>query len=173
MGRLGSVVFTFLVTLTVVVAAVAAALAFAISDPEQPATLREHPWRDRRRAQRLERAARRPPRRPPTRPSMPRPTRGARPSPPLVPGRTAARTSAGASASSPVATPTTSPSDVAEWSAGASAEQWVPAGRLSAWVRLRSGVVLTLLLALVGALVAAGISGLLLLIALAVRDAVS
>jgi hypothetical protein len=47
-----------------------------------------------------------------------------------------------------------------------------PAGP-SGWVRLRSGVVLTLLLAVVGALVAAGIAGVVILVALALRSAVS
>ena len=43
----------------------------------------------------------------------------------------------------------------------------------SVWVRLRSGVVLTMLLALVGALVAAGVAGLIVALAVAVRSAVS
>lgn len=57
--------------------------------------------------------------------------------------------------------------------AGGFSDQWIPipAG-LSVWVRVRSGFVLTVLLAVLGALVAVSISGLLLLIALAVRNAV-
>lgn len=57
---------------------------------------------------------------------------------------------------------------------GGLSDQWMPApAGISPWVRLRSGVVLTLLLTVMGALLAASISGFLLLIALAVRDAVS
>ena len=56
---------------------------------------------------------------------------------------------------------------------GGFSDQWipVPAG-LSMWVRVRSGFVLTMLLAVLGALVAVSVSGLVVLIALAVRNAV-
>ena len=47
------------------------------------------------------------------------------------------------------------------------------AGVTSVWVRLRSGVVLTILLAVVGALVAMSIAGVVVLLALALRSAVS
>lgn len=51
---------------------------------------------------------------------------------------------------------------------------WVNTGRgPSGWLRLRSGVVLTVLLAVVGALVAIGIAGVVMLVALALRSAVS
>lgn len=61
-----------------------------------------------------------------------------------------------------------------ERAAGGLSDHWMPSpAGVSPWVRLRSGVVLTVLLAVMGALLAASISGLLLLIALAVRDAVS
>lgn len=57
---------------------------------------------------------------------------------------------------------------------GGFSDQWMPApAGISLWVRLRSGVVLTLMLTAIGAVLAASISGVLLLIALAVRDAVS
>jgi hypothetical protein len=57
---------------------------------------------------------------------------------------------------------------------GGVAEHWVPVpAGLNIWVRVRSGFVLTVLLAVLGALVAASVSGFLLLIALAVRNAVS
>ena len=49
---------------------------------------------------------------------------------------------------------------------------WAPARRISPWLRVRSGFVLTVLLAIVGAFVAAGVAGLVILVALAVRSAV-
>ncbi|MCA1692234.1 MAG: hypothetical protein ABR540_16410 [Acidimicrobiales bacterium] len=125
---------TFLVTLTVVVVAIAAALVVAIGDPDQPATLRSRPWRDRRLDRQRQRATQK----------------------------------AAAAAVRPP--PRTEP---VERSGGGMSEQWIPAAAgVSGWVRLRSGVVLTVLLAIVGALLAASISGLLLLFALAIRDAV-
>jgi len=53
-------------------------------------------------------------------------------------------------------------------------DQWAnaPLGQ-SFWVRLRSGVVLTMLLAIVGALLAAGVAGVIVGLAVAVRTAVS
>ena len=57
--------------------------------------------------------------------------------------------------------------------AGGLTDQWVTGAGISAWVRVRSGVVLTVLLAVVGALVAASIAGVVLFLAIAVRDAVS
>jgi hypothetical protein len=57
---------------------------------------------------------------------------------------------------------------------GAFTDGWVTtAGGPSVWVRLRSGVVLTVLLAVVGALVAMSIAGVVVLVALALRSAVS
>jgi len=50
---------------------------------------------------------------------------------------------------------------------------WRTAGVTSVWLRLRSGVVLTILLAVVGALVAMSIAGVVVLLALALRSAVS
>jgi hypothetical protein len=44
---------------------------------------------------------------------------------------------------------------------------------ISFWARLRSGVVLTILLAVMGAILAVGVAGLVLVIALAIRDAVT
>lgn len=61
----------------------------------------------------------------------------------------------------------------AERASGGFSDHWVPApAGVSVWVRVRSGFVLTILLAVLGALVAVSISGLLLLIALGVRNAV-
>lgn len=57
---------------------------------------------------------------------------------------------------------------------GGLADHWVPVpAGVSVWVRLRSGFVLTMLLAVLGALLAASISGVLLLFTLAIRNAVS
>lgn len=56
---------------------------------------------------------------------------------------------------------------------GGFSDHWVPApAGAERWVRVRSGFVLTILLAVLGALVAVSISGMLLLIALAVRNTV-
>ena len=52
------------------------------------------------------------------------------------------------------------------------ADGWTPAARISPWLRIRSGFVLTILLAIVGALVAAAVAGFIVLIALGVRSAV-
>ena len=61
----------------------------------------------------------------------------------------------------------------AERGGGGFSDHWVPVpAGVSAWARVRSGFVLTILLAVLGALLAVSISGLLLLIALGVRNAV-
>lgn len=76
----------------------------------------------------------------------------------------------------PAAVPVRPPArtDPVERPGGGVSEQWIPATPgVSGWVRLRSGVVLTVLLAAIGAVLAASISGVLLLFALAIRDAVS
>jgi hypothetical protein len=76
-------------------------------------------------------------------------------------------------ASTTVATPATvAVAEPAERGGGLT-EYWVPApAGWNVWVRLRSGFVLTVLLAVLGALLAVSVSGLLLLVALAVRNAV-
>lgn len=57
---------------------------------------------------------------------------------------------------------------------GTFTDGWVrTAGGPSVWFRVRSGVVLTVLLAVVGALVAMSIAGVVVLVALALRSAVS
>ena len=120
---------TFLLTVAVVAAAIALAVLTAVGDPDQPATLRPRPRRERA------------PRRRPT------------------PRRVVA----------PAAVTVAEPADVG----GGFSDAWVPvSGGISGWVRLRSGFVLTVVLAVLGALVAFGVSGMLLLIALAVRNAV-
>ncbi|MDQ3978879.1 MAG: hypothetical protein M3314_04935 [Actinomycetota bacterium] len=118
---------TFLLTVAVVGAAIAAAVVIAMSDPDQPAMLRVQPRRER------------PPRRP--------------------------RQQVTAPATLTVAEPPER--------AGGFSDQWIPApAGMSIWVRVRSGFVLTVLLAVLGALLAVSVSGMLLLIALAVRNAV-
>jgi uncharacterized membrane protein len=53
-------------------------------------------------------------------------------------------------------------------------DQWLPAAAgTTVWYRLRSGVVLTFLLTVVGALIAVMVAGFIVLVALAVRSAVS
>ena len=57
---------------------------------------------------------------------------------------------------------------------GGLADHWVPVpAGVNVWLKVRSGFVLTILLAVLGALVAVSVSGIVLLIALAVRNAVS
>lgn len=51
-------------------------------------------------------------------------------------------------------------------------DQWSPAGSVSPWLRLRSGFVLTILLAILGTLMAAAVAGAVVFVALAVRSAV-
>lgn len=128
---------TLLVTLTVVGLAIAGAMAVAIKDPNQPATLRAH------------------------RPRAPRPPRPRKaPAPATIRQRATTRV---------VAVPATPDASV-----GGFSDHWAATtGRTSPWLRLRSGVVLTVLLTVVGALIAMSIAGVVVLLALAVRSAVS
>jgi ABC-type dipeptide/oligopeptide/nickel transport system permease subunit len=133
-------VLTFFVTLIVVVLAIAGAIAVAISDPNQPATLRPRPGRIKR-------------------PAWPR--KVAAPKPVRQPAVTRVITTAAPQ----------------EMGGGSLSEQWVPVAGGSTgtnvWIRLRSGVMLTMLLTVVGALVALSVAGVVVLIALAIRSAVS
>jgi hypothetical protein len=142
-------VFTWLVTSTVVVLAIAAVVAIAIREPDQPATLRPRPRRARE------------PRRRRTPEVLPA-------AGPLAPATTAA-TTAPAPAAGPAAVQEPADRPVGtlteEWGAGAATVSW--------WVRLRSGVVLTVLLAFLGTLIAVSIAGIVLLLALAIRNAVT
>jgi hypothetical protein len=139
-GNIASPVLTFLVTLTVVVLAIAGAMVVAINDPDQPAMLRAHKVRTKR---------------------PPRPPRVARPKPVRQPAMTRVITAAAPQ----------------EAGVGTFTDHWVPVVTRTtgtrAWIRLRSGVVLTMLLTVVGALVALSIAGVVVLVALAVRSAVS
>lgn len=129
--------FTLLVTLTVVGLAIAGAMAIALKDPDQPATLRI---------------------------ATPRASKPPRPR--KIPTASTVRQRA---ATRIVSVP--APPDVG---VGDFTDQWaVTVGRTSPWLRLRSGVVLTVLLAVVGALIAMSIAGVVVLVALAVRAAVS
>ncbi len=136
---------TFLVTSTVVVVAIAAAVAIAIREPDQPATLR--PQRRR--------ASERPRRR--LKQAHGHQPMAAQPSP------------ARASVASPPAAPVTF-----QEPAGVLTEQSAYLARpVSFWVRLRSGVMLTILLAVVGAMIAVAVAGFVLFLAVAIRDAVT
>ena len=131
-----SLVFTLLVTLTVVGLAIAGAMAVAIKDPNQPATLRA-------------------PRPRASRPARPRRTPAPRPVRQAAPTRV-------------VSVPAT-----ADVSIGHFTDHWATTGKTSPWLRLRSGVVLTVLLTVVGTLIALSIAGVIVLLALAIRSAVS
>ncbi len=143
--RLPSVVSTFLVSFGVVAATIAAVVYVVLNGPDQPATIRRQPSRAKDR--RSERAA-----------------------------RASARDAANAAAAvappqpqSPVAMPGSpalalSDSDVMRL-------RVLPAGRTTLWVRIRSGVALVVLVAILGALLALAIGGLMLGIALLVRSA--
>jgi hypothetical protein len=142
-----SLVSTFLITCAVVVMSVALATTVAIKDPNQPATLhsrkRREPTVHPKREGRRKRAA---VAREKLRPAAEEATRPLR---------------------VPLAVPAT-------MDTGGFSDHWLPApARISPWVRLRSGVLLTILLTLVGTLVAASVAGVLVFFALALRSAVS
>ncbi len=114
----------------VVGVAIAAAVALAVRDPDQPATLRRQPRREAR----------------------------------------AKRKRQSATTSTPATVTLAEPVE----RGGGLAEHWVPVpAGMNVWLRVRSGFVLTILLAVLGALLAVSVSGLVLFIALAVRNAVS
>ena len=140
-GTIESLVSTFLVTLTVVGLAIVGAMAVAVGDPDQPATLRAR------------------------RPRAPRPAR--------TPSRSA-RVALPTAVPAPLPAPDMTTVAVGQDAGVGFTDTWVrTAGGPSVWLRLRSGVVLTVLLAVVGALVAMSIAGVVVLVALALRSAVS
>ena len=162
---------TFLVTLTVVVLSVVGAVAIAVQGQQQPATTRPAKKRDRapatarplpRHRRPLARRGR----------ALPHTMKAVRPNlPAAIPVSTAA-------APPSVLPSAPAPTRVSEPGAGGApaglTEGWAT-GRVgvSIWVRMRSGVVLTMVLALVGTLLAAGVAGIVVALALAVRSAVS
>jgi len=140
-------VSTFLVSFGVVAATIAAVVYVVLNSPDQPPTIRPQPSRAKeRRSRRAVRRAARPKPAPPLR----RPPRSPAPR-------------------SPVATPAgpgpgPADSDVMRL-------RVMPARRTTLWVRIRSSVALVVLVAILGALVALVIGGLLLGVALLVRNA--
>lgn len=139
---------------------IAAAVTLALNDPDQPATLRTRKRRERR--------APRPPANRPRHASRPTPVSTPTAGPLLTPGggRRPAQTQAPAPPGglATAAAPTVEVAGLSDY--------WVPARRVSVWVRIRSGFVLTVLLAVLGALVAAAVAGFVIFVALAVRSAV-
>jgi len=137
-------VSTFLVSFGVVAATIAAVVYVVLNSPDQPATIRRQPSRAKERRSR--RAAAR----------AARPERAAAPAP--IPPR---RPPVGMPTGPGFALPD---SDVMRL-------QVMPARRTTLWVRIRSSVVLVVLVGILGALVALVIGGLLLGVALLVRSA--
>jgi hypothetical protein len=136
-------VSTFLVSLGVVVAAIVAVVHVVLNGPDQPPTIRRQPARDRARAdRRKERKAT---------VRAPEPAAG------------------GGTALPSMAMPVTPAF------AGADSDimrlRVLPARHNSVWVRIRSGVVLVVLVAILGAMLALAIAGLMLGLALVVRSA--
>ncbi len=140
---------TFLQTLAVVVISIAAATAVAVKDPDQPATLRQSRKRDvgaRHGRSRSPGERRR------------RERRERSPGPPRLVKRADA-------------TPMRVPASV---EVGGFSDHWAPAPvGPTLWLRVRSGLVLTVLLTMLGALVAVTVGGVIVFIAVALRSAVS
>lgn len=135
---------TFLVSLGVVAAAIAAVVHVVLNGPDQPPTIRKQPARDRRAK--------------PGRRTVPKPPPAA---PDVVTG--------GASPRPPVGLPVTAAfagpdSDIMRL-------RVLPARHNSVWVRIRSGIALVVMVAVLGAMLALAIGGLMLGLALLVRSA--
>jgi len=137
------VVSTFLVSLGVVAATIAAVVYVVLNSPDQPATIRRQPSRAK------ERRSRRAATRAAAAERAPAPAPIPPPRSPVGPGGPG------------VALPD---SDVMRL-------RVMPARRTTLWVRIRSSVVLVVLVGILGALVALVIGGLLLGVALLVRSA--
>jgi len=141
-------VSTFLVSFGVVAATIAAVVYVVLNGPDQPATIRRQPSRAKERrtqrdARRAERAA--------------RARAKAAPAPPPPAARPPVTIAGGTAFALP-------DSDVMRL-------RVLPARRTTLWVRVRSGVALVVLVAVLGALLALAIGGLMLGIALLVRSA--
>ena len=131
---------TFLVSLGVVVAAIAAVVHVVLNGPDQPPTIRKQPARDRRDEARR---------------------RKERQAPDVVAG--------GRGPGPPVGMPVTPAfagpdSDIMRL-------RVLPARHNSVWVRIRSGIALIVMVAVLGAMLALAIAGLMLGLALVVRSA--
>jgi hypothetical protein len=146
-------VSTFLVSLGVVAATIAAVVSVVLNGPDQPPTIRRQPSRakERRRRKteaRAEQAAARASATPPPQPA---------PAPTLT--ASAVAISGGPALALP-------DSDIMRL-------RVLPATRTTLWVRIRSGVALVVLVAVLGALLAMAVGGVLLGVALLVRSATS
>lgn len=136
---------TFLVSLGVVVAAIAAVVYVVLNGPDQPPTIRRQPARDRR-----------------AKASRERPERKARvEAPDAAAGATASLPPVGLPVTAAFAGPD---SDIMRL-------RVLPARHNSVWVRIRSGIALVMLVAILGAMLALAIAGLMLGLALVVRSA--
>ena len=135
---------TFLVSLGVVVAAIAAVVYVVLNGPDQPPTIRRQPARDRRPKprRRTERKAR-------------------VEAPDAAAGATASLPPVGLPVTAAFAGPD---SDIMRL-------RVLPARHNSVWVRIRSGIALVMLVAILGAMLALAIAGLMLGLALVVRSA--
>jgi hypothetical protein len=133
-------VSTFLVSLGVVGAAIAAVVHVVLNGPDQPPTIRKQPSRASGRAVRRK-----------ARPTLPHMAASAAPPRPAV--------------AMPVTPAFAGPdSDIMRL-------RVLPARQNSVWVRIRSGIVLVVMVAILGALLALAIAGLMLGLALLVRSA--
>jgi hypothetical protein len=139
-------VSTFLVSFGVVLAAIAAVVHVVLNGPDQPPTIRKQSSRDDAKASRRKDNDRKAP----------------APAPEVFAG-------AGTSGGSPLGM------SVAPAFAGADSDlmrlRVLPARHNSLWVRIRSGIALVVLVAILGALLALAIAGLMLGLALLVRSA--
>jgi len=138
-------VSTFLVSLGVVSATIAAVVHVVLSGPDQPATIRRQPSRGK--AQPKRRAA--------PQATMPAHVSASAVSAPLLPGLL----SPGPALALP-------DSDIMRL-------RVLPSGQTTLWVRVRSGVALLVLVAILGALLALAVGGIGLGLALLVRSATS
>lgn len=142
-GRVGSVVSTFLVSFGVVVATIVAVVHVVLNGPDQPATIRRQPVRAK------ERGRRRPAAKPPQM------------APELLATTAPQRPVVGLPVTAAFAGPE---SDIMRLRA-------LPARTNSVWVRIRSGIALVVLVAVLGALLALAIAGLVVGIAFVIRGA--
>ena len=135
---------TFLVSFGVVAATIAVVLHVVLNNPDQPATIRRQPSRGK--AGRRRRSAS---------------GAGAKPAAATPPPPPSPRPATGITASPALALPD---SDVMRL-------RVLPAANTTLWVRIRSGVALVVLVAVLGALLALAVGGLILGIALLIRSA--
>lgn len=134
---------TFLLSVGVVVATIAAVLHLALNGPDQPATPRRTTAREKQPSRRARRQA----------------EDAARPAP--APPRVASVPQVGLPAGPALALP----------DSDAMRLRVLPAAPTTLWVRIRSGVALMVLVAVLGALVAAAVGGLVVVAALLIRSA--